>query len=154
MRFYNFKHDIISSRFSEGNITKDNLCILFGIEGVQAVHTGENDCLLEWKLFEKLNGRRLLITRNRVFEFNEDYIIPASYLSYYPNLKYHVKDFPKLNVDTEFIKEFVVIGKNKMYISNMQFLFPDCFYISKRAYNIKESNNGKSFNFNARRIFK
>ena len=112
MRFYNFKHDIISSRFSEGNITKDNLCILFGIEGVQAVHTGENDCLLEWKLFEKLNGRRLLITRNRVFEFNEDYIIPASYLSYYPNLKYHVKDFPKLSVDTEFIKEFVVIGKN------------------------------------------
>ena len=29
MKFYNFKHDIISSRFSEGNITKDNLCILF-----------------------------------------------------------------------------------------------------------------------------
>ena len=24
--FYNFKHEIISSRFSEGNITKDNLC--------------------------------------------------------------------------------------------------------------------------------
>ena len=27
--FYNFKHEIISSRYSEGNITKDNLCALF-----------------------------------------------------------------------------------------------------------------------------
>ena len=112
MKFYNFKHDIISSRFSEGNITKDNLCMLFGIEGVQDVHTGENDCLLEWKLFEKLDGRRLLITHNRVFEFNEDYIIPASYLSNYPNMKYHIKDFPKISVETEEVKEFIVVGKN------------------------------------------
>ena len=52
LTFYNFKHDIISSRFSEGNITKDNLCRIYNIENVQDVHSGINDCILEWQLFE------------------------------------------------------------------------------------------------------
>lgn len=112
MKFFNFKHNIISSRFSEGNITKDNLCILFGIDNVTSVHTGANDCILEWKLFELLDNRRLLITHNRIFEFNEDYIIPASYLCNYPNMKYHVRNFPRIKVNERKIKEFTVIGKD------------------------------------------
>ena len=35
LNFYNFKHDIISSKFSEGNITKDNLCDIYEIDGTE-----------------------------------------------------------------------------------------------------------------------
>ena len=35
LNFYNFKRNIISSRYSQGNITKDNLCALFEIDGVE-----------------------------------------------------------------------------------------------------------------------
>ena len=84
MNFYNFKHDIISSSFA-GNVTKDNLCRIYGIDNVKEVHSGENDCLLEWQLFKKMNGNKLLVTGNNVYELNSDYIIPASYLSTYPN---------------------------------------------------------------------
>lgn len=59
MRFHNFKRDIISSSFSSGNITKDNLCNIFNIDGVSLVHSGENDCLLEWKLFCKMEGKKI-----------------------------------------------------------------------------------------------
>ncbi len=85
LHFFNFKRNIISSRFSGGNITKDNLCRLYEIDNVQELHTGANDCLLEWELFKKMDNNRLLITNNKVFEFNEDYIVPASYLATYPN---------------------------------------------------------------------
>ena len=75
LKFYNFKHDIISSRFSEGNITKDNLCRIYGIENIQEVHTGLNDCILEWQLFKKMNGNKLIIINNEVFEFNKSKIM-------------------------------------------------------------------------------
>ncbi len=103
--FYNFKHDIISSSFSGGNITKDNLCNLYGIGNVQKVHTGSNDCLLEWNLFKKMNGNKLLVTNDDVFELNNEYIIPASYLSTYPNFKYCLDDFPKFECDIKIVKE-------------------------------------------------
>ena len=98
--FYNFKHEIISSRFSEGNITKDNLCNLYGIENVRSVHSGSNDCILEWKLFERMNGSRLLITNNKVFEFNREYIVPASYIATYPNFKYYLPALPQITCDS------------------------------------------------------
>lgn len=97
MNFYNFKHDVISSSFTGGNVTKDNLCKIYGIENVLDIHSGANDCLLEWQLFKKMNGKKLLITNNDVFELNNDYIIPASYLSTYPNFKYCFSDYPKLD---------------------------------------------------------
>lgn len=96
MTFYNFKHNIISSAFGEGNVTKDNLCQIYKMRGVNAVHSGLNDCFLEWKLFEKLDGKKLLIIENEVYEFNDEYIIPISYLSSYPNFKYHITELPKL----------------------------------------------------------
>ena len=52
MRFYNFKRMVCSSKFSDGSLTKDRLCVAFGIDGVTEVHSGMNDCRLEWKLFD------------------------------------------------------------------------------------------------------
>ena len=88
MNFYNFKHQIISSSFSSGNVTKDNLCRIFGIDNVQDVHSGANDCLLEWELFKKLNNNFLIVTGTNVFELNDKYIVPVSYLQTYNNFKY------------------------------------------------------------------
>lgn len=110
--FYNFKHDIISSRFSEGNITKDNLCKLFNIENVENIHSADNDCILEWKLYERLNGGQLLITDNKVFEFSVgEYIVPASYISTFPNFMYHLPPMPKVEVKAEAIKTVRIDGK-------------------------------------------
>lgn len=111
LKFFNFKRNIISSRFSDGSISKDNLCRLFGIENVQDLHSGVNDCLLEWKLFEKLNGNKLLITYNKVFELNDDYIVPASYLANYPNFKYHTQNLPKFKCSAKIVKRFTVTGQ-------------------------------------------
>lgn len=106
--FYNFKRNVISSKFSGGNITKDNLCKLYGIENVTATHTGHNDCILEWQLFEKMNGNNLFITEDKVFEFNDNYIIPASYLGTHTNFKYHINDILNVNVESTIIKKFEI----------------------------------------------
>lgn len=111
MSFYNFKKDIISSRFSGGNVTKDNLCNLFGIENVQAVHTGANDCVLEWELFKKINGKKLFITNDKVFEMNNDYIVPVSYLSSHSNLKSYIGDLPNISFEQKIIKNFEIHSK-------------------------------------------
>lgn len=94
MKFFNFKKLIWSSSFSGGSMTKDNLCRMFGIEGVTDVHSAPNDCILEWKLFDAIGGRHLLVERrcsssfsfDNVFVVNEGYIAPASYLANRPNL--------------------------------------------------------------------
>ena len=111
LHFYNFKHDIISSKFSEGNITKDNLCKIYGIDNIKDVHTGLNDCILEWKLFEKMNGNKLIIINNTVNEFNEEYIIPASYLQNYTNFKYCINNFPKINYELVPVKSINIKSK-------------------------------------------
>jgi len=97
MTFYNFKRNIISSAFSSGNVTKDDLCNVLGIEGVTAVHSGENDCILEWTLFSALNGKKLLVRHDYVYEYSADYIVPASDLAYYPNWKYAI-ELPKIKI--------------------------------------------------------
>lgn len=90
LNFFNFKKRICSSRYSSGNLTKDNLCEMFEIEGVKKVHSGLSDCKLEWELFKKIDGDYLLVSgglfRDKVFRLNEDYIVPVSYLGTYPNL--------------------------------------------------------------------
>lgn len=90
LHFFNFKKRICSSKFSSGNLTKDNLCKMFGIEGVEEVHTGLNDCKLEWELFKKIDGDYLLVSgafwADKIFRLNEDYIVPVSYLGSHPNL--------------------------------------------------------------------
>lgn len=111
LNFHNFKHDIISSKFSEGNITKDNLCNIYGIDGTRDIHSGLNDCILEWKLFEKMNGNKLMIISNTVNEFNDEYMIPASYLQTYPNFKYSIKNYPRINYELIPIKSFDIRSK-------------------------------------------
>lgn len=110
MNFYNFKHQIISSSFSSGNVTKDNLCRIFGIDNVQDVHSGANDCLLEWELFKKLNNNFLIVTGTNVFELNDKYIVPVSYLQTYNNFKYY-RDIPKVFIKTRTVRKFEINKK-------------------------------------------
>jgi len=113
LSFYNFKHDIISSGFSGGIVTKDNLCKMFEIGNVQEVHSGLNDCLLEWQLFEAIYGKKLIVFGDRVYEFSEDYIIPAKYLHTYPNIRYCVNDLPKIKYKNFIVKKFEIIIEEK-----------------------------------------
>ncbi len=115
LTFYNFKKQLISSRFSGGNVTKDNLCNMFGISNVQKIHTASNDCRLEWELFKKLNGHHFLITegdmKDNVFEFSSDYIIPVSLFSSHPNIKNVVENFPYIQCNSQEIKSFEISSK-------------------------------------------
>lgn len=90
MRFFNFKRMICSTRFSDGSLSKDRLCKAFGIEGVESVHTGKNDCKLEWELFKVFDGHYILAKMEaftwRFSVLDPDYIVPVSYLGNYPNL--------------------------------------------------------------------
>ncbi len=108
--FFNFKHKIISSSFSSGIVSKDNLCNLFKIDNVNEIHTGHNDCILEWELFKKVYDRFLLITYCDVFELNDKYIIPASILQTYGNFKYYRK-IPKVYIRTKDVKKFQLIKR-------------------------------------------
>lgn len=120
MNFYNFKHDIISSKFSGGVITKDNLCKIYRIDNVLEVHSSVNDCILEWELFKKMNGKKLLVTGREVFEFSNDYIIPVSYLSTYPNFKYCVSNLPKIEYKSRVVKKFEVSSRKiKKFSTNI-----------------------------------
>lgn len=119
MRFHNFKRDIISSSFSSGNITKDNLCNIFNIDGVSLVHSGENDCLLEWKLFCKMEGKKFFVRDNQLYELTPDYIVPTSYLSYYPNFKFVIDMLPKIKVHSSVIYELSLVGPIEKNPSNI-----------------------------------
>ena len=115
LKFYNFKKRIISSRYSDGNITKDNLCSIFKIHGVKAVHSGSNDCRLEWELFEKMDGYFYLVTEgngaDNVFRLNEDYIIPASLLYSHPNLSHVLCNRPYIEYKGNLVKSFEIDAK-------------------------------------------
>lgn len=118
LNFYNFKHDVISSIFSKGMITKDNLCNLYKIEGVSEIHSGANDCILEWKLFKKMNNNKLLVINNDVFQFSSDYIVPVSYLTYYPNFKYVINKYPEVDYKFESLKKFEIYSSKIKKFSN------------------------------------
>ncbi len=123
MNFYNFKHLICSTRFSDGSLTKDNLCNAFGIKGVTRVHSGMNDCVLEWKLFSAMKGRSLIAKMTpygkwSIEVLSPDYIVPVSYLATYSNLS---KLYPRPRVTCEGSEVFnlVVPGKDvKRFESN------------------------------------
>lgn len=86
-KFENIKKYIPSATFEvNGQLSKDNLCKLFNISGIKDIHTGDNDCLLEWKLFEHVYNKKMLFIKNTLYEFTPDYIIPISYLIRYPIL--------------------------------------------------------------------
>jgi DNA polymerase III epsilon subunit-like protein len=86
-RFFNFKRLVFSSPFPDYKASKDNLCIAFGVEGVTSVHSSANDCILEWKLFEKMDMFHYIMTGPNIFRMAHDYIVPASYIDNYSGLK-------------------------------------------------------------------
>ena len=110
--FYNFKKQIISSHYTRGSISKDNLCEMFGISDVKKVHSGINDCRLEWELFKKLDGYYYLVTNGgiceNVFRLTPEYIIPASYLDSHPNLSRVVPGIPDIKTESTLIQSFEI----------------------------------------------
>ena len=116
LKFYNIKRNVISSKYSTGNITKDNLCKLFKIDNVSSIHTSLNDCKLEWQLFQKMNGSFYLVTpdgnKDNVFLLNDDYIIPASLLITHPNLSRLLINRPYIECQSTVIKSFEIDAKS------------------------------------------
>ncbi len=115
LNFRNIKDNIISTAYTNGLLTKDNLCIAFGIEGVKDVHSGHNDCTLEWKLFEFIDERILFVTYTNefcpqgiehrreswyIYEFSNDYIVPVSFLHTHPKFKKLLK-LPEIDIEFE-----------------------------------------------------
>lgn len=115
LNFYDFKRHIISSEYSNGIISKDNLCMMFGIDNVQKIHTGKNDCRLEWELFVKLGGDYYIAKSyekyDKFYRLTPEYIIPVSYLVYYPNLKKLLKHRPCVECLSDIIKTFTISGE-------------------------------------------
>ena len=105
LKFFNMKQDILSPRSTKGAMTKDNLCTLLGIGNVHEVHTAENDCILEWELYKKMNGRKMLVIEDRVYMVEKGYRIPASFIRTYPNVKHALKGLPKLKAHGELLWE-------------------------------------------------
>lgn len=60
----------------DGLFTKDNLCIAMGIEGVKEKHDSLNDCILEWKIFERIYNQKLFFINYKLYEYNKNYHIP------------------------------------------------------------------------------
>ena len=99
------------------NLSKDNLCKAFRIRGVKKVHSGINDCILEWKLFCKINNRKIFIDGNVLYWYTNEYITPVSYLTNYTNFKYHLP-LPKLELNWKKIKTFE-LSKISRYPNNI-----------------------------------
>ena len=90
LEYQNIKSCFPTAPFGcEGELTKDNLCRIFKIEGVKEIHSGLNDCILEWKLFEKVAEKPLFFIDNALYCYNQEYIIPVSYLIKHPELEEH-----------------------------------------------------------------
>lgn len=119
MQFYNIKRDVIASSFSSGNITKDNLCKIFDIDGVSSIHSGENDCLLEWNLFCNMAGTKFLVHNHLLYELTPEYIIPTSHLSNYPNFKFVIEKLPKIKVRSSIVYELNLSDSIEKYSSNV-----------------------------------
>ena len=87
LEYKNIKNKIPYSGFgTEGLHTKDNLCRLFRIEGVEEIHSGLNDCVLEWKLYEKVVNECYFFTNQYLYRYRPGYIVPYSYLIKFPEL--------------------------------------------------------------------
>lgn len=84
--FENLEYSNIKSCFPEapfgceGQLTKDNLCQIFKINGISNVHSSMNDCLLEWQLFQKIYKERIFLIGEHFYSFSDEYIVPVTYL--------------------------------------------------------------------------
>ena len=122
--FENIKKHIPSAPFaSEGQLSKDNLCRMFGIAGVNEIHSSYIDCILEWKLFEKVESECLFFIDRDLYKYSPEYIIPYSYLfrSTYlakyagikvPNIKGVATELYKLTFPKKLLKEITKFPTN------------------------------------------
>lgn len=122
LTFHNFKHNFLTTSFSNGEYSKDNLCRGLGIEGVKEVHDGVNDCILEWKLFEKIDGAFVLAKpfdgcKAGLFKLVDEYLIPASEIYRYPNMKYAI-GLPKLKIEMKEVFSLELSKKCKKMMGN------------------------------------
>ncbi len=128
--FENLKYENIKSMFPnagfgcEGQMTKDNLCRLLKIDGVQNIHSSMNDCILEWKLFEKIKTEPLFFINQHLFKYHKGYIVPVSYLNNHPELvKYADINVPYIVGKARTVFEFSlpkkVLKKVKKFPTNI-----------------------------------
>ena len=114
LKFYNFKKQIISPKESKGYISKDNLCTAFGIQNVSKIHTGKNDCLIEWDLFKKMKGDYYFVTVDdrkqfyNIFRWSPQYILPVSYLSSHNGIHKLYPNLPELTCKSSPIKKIEI----------------------------------------------
>lgn len=95
LHFKNIKSIFPKAPFGvEGQLTKDNLCRVLGIEGVTEDHSSYNDCILEWKLFEKIESNCFFFIEEHLFKYTPNYIIPCTYLIKHPELAIYAKINP------------------------------------------------------------
>ena len=87
LKYENIKSMVSDAGFGcEGQMSKDNLCRLLKIDGVQDVHSSMSDCILEWKLFERIKAEQLFFINQHMFKYHEGYVVPVSYLNRHPEL--------------------------------------------------------------------
>ena len=140
--FHNIKRHFLTNSFSHGEYSKDNLCLGLGIEGVSEVHSGVNDCILEWKLFEKIDGGFVICERlggykMGMYKLNEKYYMPASKIRYYPNVKYAI-NLPDLRVEYE---EVFSLNLSKKCLHRLDGFFQPAGFASERI--IRSALNAK-----------
>lgn len=101
----------------EGQLSKDNLCKILNIEGVQEIHSSYNDCLLEWKLFEKLKNEKLFLINQHIYRYHKGYIVPVSYLNKYPKLiEFADIKVPYLTGEATLVYDYSIPKKTLKYI--------------------------------------
>lgn len=133
LTFHNIKRHFLTNSFSSGEYSKDNLCRGLGIEGVKEVHNGLNDCILEWKLFDKIDGGFVLCLRlgdwqMGMYKLTDKYYIPASRIRYFPNMKYAV-NLPDLKVD---FQEIFSLDLSKKCYNKKDMWFQPAGFASER----------------------
>lgn len=114
--FENLHYENIKSRLPhigygfEGLMSKDNICKLFKIDGIKKKHSGINDCILEWRLFEKIENQPLFFIDKNLFKYNKGYIVPVSYLNKHPELiKYADISIPHIEGIPTVVFEYAIL---------------------------------------------
>lgn len=152
----NIKNSVPDASFEVlGQMTKDNLCKVFGIDGVEKVHSGYNDCLLEWKLYEKLKSAPIFLLDDNIYKYNPEYIIPISYylkskqLRKYANIEelgFNIifNDVLKYNFPKQ------VIRKIKKFSTNITGISVE--HAINNALNVQKQDNSEFLKFNKSKL--
>lgn len=114
----------VFNKYKKGLLSKDNLCKAMGIEGVSSIHSGQNDCILEWQLFEKVYDKKLFFINWDIYEYSEEYIVPITYLIKSKELRDYVEfALPELKIDFDEVFSYEmpleIVSKIKKFPTNI-----------------------------------